>query len=120
MRNSELLLLKLRMKDVQEFKREIDSRLQRGKAQPSSVIKVRTWHTPENAQDFSVPESEICQALERTNSSLRISSQQSTNSESDTTTEPYVLVMDRGGHSLYDECASQRIAGYNIDVLRHI
>ena len=96
----------LSLKDFDEFKREIDSRIKSGK-QTSSVIKVITWHTPGNAQDFSVPESEICEALERTNSSLlrtnsslRMGSHQSTHSESDVTPEPYVLVMDRGGHSL--------------------
>ena len=111
------------MQNLDEFTREIDSRFKSGDDQcslhqPSSVVKVIRWHTPEG-EDFSI--CGLSQALERTSSlvqmPMRYGSDRSVQSESEMTGQ-YALVMMRGGHSLYDECASQRIAGYDVAFVR--
>ena len=76
------------------------------------------WHVP--SEDSSLETAlEGIPTLQRT-PSLRVSSDRSDGSIPDEDDYSYVVVMERGESSLFDVCARQRVAGYDIGVVRNV
>jgi serine/threonine protein kinase len=94
-----------KMANEQQFRAEINGRfLADGTIlDPGAVIEVLTWHTPKG---------------------LHVTSHDGAKHEEPEHTDPddhypFVLVMELGERSLHDACAKERIAGIQLDVVRH-
>ena len=91
------------MKHRENFEAEINARHINGVAlDTSTVIALRGWHTPES------------EPL----SSAAGQSQEAEHTDSAGDEYPYLLVLERGERSLHDACAKERVAGYNLPVIR--
>ncbi len=96
--NNKKVALKL-MKNYDEFEREIISRFSDNNSQTmdTCVVKVLGWHLPNNENEPSTETNKRDYAIEE-------------NFQAD---KPYVLVLERGSKSLWQQLGTQRIAGYH-------
>ena len=85
------------MSERDQFEREIQAR-ENDFNTTESVISIRGWHLPSN--DNIITKKGRTKEREATNASNKY---------------PYVLVMDRGGRSLFASISSERFAGFEVD-----
>ena len=98
----EMVALKM-MKHRSSFEREIFARKKDGRDLTGAVIGILRWHTPAGETFFV--DGWQCQEEQHTE----------TGDE-----HPYILVLERGERSLHDACAKERIAGYELETIKHV